>query len=178
MPPQDRRARPGRSPAVMVATVLAVLVSAALMWSVVRFASENPDKANLGDPVFQVGRAERLAEEIDDRGPFLFQDPLARGGGRNLYVQHLGDDPDEGWLAVEARRPDRPACVVEWDLEAETFVDCDGDRFPADGEGLTTYHGTVEGGQVSIDLRTASAEDETATTTSSTGPGGGGGTGP
>jgi hypothetical protein len=154
---------------VLVATAVAVLVSAALMWSVVRFASENPEKANLGDPVFQVGRAERLAREIDDRGPFLFQDPLARGGGRNLYVQHLGDDPDEGWLAVEARRPDRPDCVVQWDLEVDAFVDCDDTRFPADGEGLTTYEGTVAAGEVSIDLRTSGAGSKSTSTTGSDG---------
>ena len=163
-----------------MATVLAVLVAVALMWSVVRFASENPEKANLGDPVFQVGRAERLAREIDDAGPFLFQDPLARGGGRNLYVQHLGDDPDEGWLAVEARRPDRPDCVVQWDREAAAFVDCDGTRIPPDGEGLTTYEGTVAGGQVSVDLRTRGAGAATTTLpgTSTSGPDDTGGAGP
>ncbi|MGH9281302.1 MAG: hypothetical protein ACRD0S_00025 [Acidimicrobiales bacterium] len=171
MPPPRRRARPDRSPVVLAATVVAVVVSLALMWSVVRFASENPDKADLGDPIFQVGRAERLAREIDERGPFLFQDPLSRGRGRNLYVQHLGDDPADGWLAVEARLPDRPDCVVAWDREVEAFVDCDGERYPGDGGGLRTYPGTVAGGQVSIDLRTSTSSTTSTTTSTAAAPG-------
>jgi hypothetical protein len=145
-------------PFVLVATLLAVLAGAGVMWSVVRYASENPDKANLGDRVFQVGRAERLAREVDDRGPFLFQDPLFRGTGRNLYVQHLGEDPDKGWLAVEARLPDQPACAVVWDRDDAEFVDCEDGRHPPDGTGLTTYPGSVANGQVSVDLRTRPGE--------------------
>jgi hypothetical protein len=155
MPPARRPTDRG-APATIVAAAVAVAVAAGMVWLVVRFASQNPDKANLGDPVFQVGRASRLAEEVDDRGPFLFQDPLSAGRGRNLYIQHLGDDPDEGWSAIEARLPDDPACAVEWDRARGEFVDCRDGRHPADGGGLTTYRGTVDDGQVSVDLRTGS----------------------
>lgn len=141
----------------MIAALVAIAVSAALVWSVVRFASENPEKANLGDTVFQVGRAERLAREIDDRGPFLFQDPLSLGRGRNLYIQHLGDDPRTGWRAVEARLPDEPGCAVTWDRSRNAFVDCHGGRHEPDGSDLTTYPGTVAGDQVSVDLRSPSS---------------------
>ena len=137
----------------MVGSAVAIAVSAALMWSVVRFAAQNPEKANLGDPVFNVGRAERLAREVDDRGPFLFQDPLARGTGRNLYIQHVGDDPDAGWSAVEARLPGEPGCAVTWEQARKAFVDCHGESRGADGGDLTTYPATVEGGQVRVDLR-------------------------
>lgn len=138
----------------MVAAAVAVAVAAGLVWSVVQFAADNPEKANLGDPVFRVGRAERLAREVDDRGPFLFQDPLARGGGRNVYIQHLGDDPDTGWLAIEARLPHEPGCAVTWDRSRELFVDCNGEGHPPAGGDLRTYAGAVEEGQVRIDLRT------------------------
>lgn len=151
-----------RSPvAILVTTTVGLGLSAALVWSVVNFASQNPDKANLGDPVFNVGSADRLSKEIDRRGPLLFQDPLSLGRGRNLYIQHLGDDPDKGWSAIEARLPDSEACAVTWVLDKDTFVDCRGKRHPPDGEGLVTYEGTVEGGQVRVDLRT-----DTGTTTS------------
>lgn len=136
-----------------MATSVALAVAAALMWSVVRFAAENPEEANLGDTVFQLGRAERLASEIDEGGPFLFQDPLSTGRGRNVYIHHVGDDPGTGWLAVEARLPGEPACAVRWDRSTATFTDCHGGRHPVDGAGLTTYTATVEDGQVSVDLR-------------------------
>lgn len=136
-------------------------MSGAIVWWVVQFAADNPDKANLGSRVFNVGRADRLAKEVDDRGPFLFQDPLSTGRGRNLYIQHLGDDPDKGWSAIEARLPDDPECSVLWDLDRRTFVDCRQGTHPPDGEGLRTYPGAVEDNQVRIDLRTS------ATTTTS-----------
>lgn len=147
----------------MVVTVIGIGLSALLVWSVVKFASQNPEKANLGDPVFNVGGAERLSKEIDDRGPFLFQDPLSLGRGRNLYVQHLGDDPDTGWSAIEARLPDDEACAVTFDRDREEFVDCRGDAHPPDGEGLVTYPGAVKGGRVRVDLRTGSNNGTTST---------------
>lgn len=144
-----------------ISTGLSLVLSAGVVWWVVQFAAENPDKANLGSRVFNVGRADRLAKEVDDRGPFLFQDPLSAGTGRNLYIQHLGDDPEQGWSAIEARRPDDPGCVVQWDLDQEEFVDCQGATYPTDGEGLRIYAGTVKDNQIIIDLRTS-----TTTTTS------------
>ncbi len=132
---------------------MCLALSAAVLWSVVRFAAENPDKANLDNPVFTVGRAERLAREIDERGPSLFQDPLSRGRGRNIYLQHLGDDHDDGWVAVEARLPDDPGCTVAWRPARQAFVDCHGDEHPANGSGLTTYPASVTDGVVRVDLR-------------------------
>ena len=152
----------------MVGTLVALALAAALVWAVVNFASENPDQANLGDPVFNVGRTDRLSKEIDKRGPFLFQDPLSLGRGRNLYVQHLGTDPDKGWSAIEARLPDDTSCPVTWDRARSAFVDCRGGRHPADGTGLTTYPGTVRNGQVRVDLRTAASRPTTSTTATST----------
>lgn len=163
MPSPPRSAR--RSPtAIVVTTVVGLGLSAALVWSVVNFASRNPERTNLGDPVFNVGRAARLAKEIDERGPFLFQDPLSPGRGRNVYIQHLGDDPVTGWSAIEARLPDSEACAVTWVIDEDTFVDCRGDRHPPDGAGLVTYPGTVEGGQVRVDLRTRAGEPTASTT--------------
>jgi hypothetical protein len=163
--PSAPRPAARRSPVgIVITTVIAVGLAALLVWSVVKFASQNPEKANLGDPVFNVGSAKRLAKEIDERGPFLFQDPLSLGRGRNLYIQHLGDDPDTGWSAIEARLPDSEACAVTWDLEREEFVDCRRNVHPPDGEGLTTYPGVVENGRVRVDLRTGSVNGVSTTT--------------
>lgn len=163
MPPPPRPARRRSGTAVAVSSFVALAVAVALIWAVVRFASENPEEAGLGDTVFQVGKAERLARNIADDGPFLVQDPLSAGRGRNVYVQHLGDDPDTGWLAVEARLPGDAGCAVRWAADEAAFVDCRGGQHPADGTGLTTYPAEVTAGRVSVDLRTATA-------TSGTGP--------
>ena len=137
-------------------TVAGLVLSAGLVWSVVRFASQNPEEAGLGDAVFEVGRAERLARRIASDGPFVFPDPLERG--RDLHVQHLGDDPDTGWVGVEARVPGDRDCIVEWHADDRRFADCRGGTYPPDGAGLTTYPGKVVDGQVSIDLRPGSTE--------------------
>jgi len=156
VPSAPRQASPRRPVAVVVTAIVALGLASLLVWSAVRFAAQNPDKANLGSNVFNVGNAQRLSREIDERGPFLFQDPLSLGRGRNLYIQHLGDDPETGWSAIEARRADDGTCAVTWSLDREVFVDCRGAQHPPDGTGLAVYPGTVEDGQVRVDLRSTS----------------------
>ncbi|HEX2700762.1 MAG TPA: hypothetical protein VHM89_11240 [Acidimicrobiales bacterium] len=163
MPSAPRPAPRRTTGSLVIATIVGLGLSILLIWAIVNFASQNPDKVNLGDPVFNVGRADRLSKEIDERGPFLFQDPLSLGRGRNLYIQHLGDDPAAGWSAIEARLPDDEACAVTWDLEKDAFVDCRSGRHSREGKGLVTYPGTVDDGQVRVDLRTGSNEGTTST---------------
>lgn len=119
---------------------------------VVRFAARNPGRANLGPSVFRL-RADRLAGEIDRRGPTLFTDPLNRR--REVYVNHLGPDPDTGWVAVRAYAgPPRLECLLRWNRVRRRFVDpCTKTPYPPDGAGLTRYRATVSGGFVHIDLR-------------------------
>ncbi len=136
----------------MAASLVALAVAGALVWVAVRFASENPDQVNLGPSVFRF-RAERLAREIGERGPFLLKDPLNRG--REVYVQHLGGDARTGWLAIRAYASRQSLdCLLRWEGGARHFVDpCTGRRYPAGGEGLTTYPARVDDGTVVVDLR-------------------------
>ena len=150
--------RPGRTRAVVIASAVAVLVAAGLMWAVVRVASDRPDRANLGSRTFEVGKASALATAIRRDGPFLFKDPLTSGAGRELYLQHLGDEARKGWVAIEAYAPGAPRqirCVLRWDTTRSQFTDpCGGASFPADGTGLTTYPAVVTTkGRVEVDLR-------------------------
>ena len=140
----------------MAGAATAAAVAVVLVYLVVRFAAQNPDDANLGDREFRF-QAESLAEEIADNGPFLLKDPLNRG--REVYVQHLGDDPGQGWTAVlaYASRP-RVECLLAWDAGRRLFRDpCTGRTFPADGRGLTSFPATVKGGEVTFDLRSPSS---------------------
>ena len=76
------------------------------------------------------------------------------GNDRHLFVQHLGDDPDEGWVAFGAFDPDDPSCVVLIDREAEVLVNgCDESvTYPLDGEGLRQYPMSVEDGRIYVDV--------------------------
>ncbi len=153
----SRRRRPDRRNAMLAGGLVAVAAAALLVFFVVRFASENPEEANLGSSVFRFD-AERLAREIDERGPSLFKDPLTARPGREVYIQHVGADPGRGWAAIRAyaSRADLD-CLLRWDGGGRRFVDpCTGATYPPDGRGLTTYPVTVEGGTVVVDLRPAS----------------------
>lgn len=158
--PQFPRVRnPRRTRMVVGAAVVGVVLAAVLVLLVVRFASERPDDVNLGNEVFEVGRADVFARAIERDGPILFKDPLTSRAGREVYVQHLGGDEDEGWLALDAYAPGAPReerCILEWDPEGGVFTDPCGDgEVPPDGEGVRTYPGDVDDrGVVIIDLRT------------------------
>lgn len=158
--PQLPRVRnPRRTRMVVGAAVLGVVLAAALVLLVVRFASQRPDDVNLGNDRFEVGRADVFARAIERDGPILFKDPLTSRAGREIYVQHLGDDEDEGWLALDAYAPGTPReqrCILEWDREDEVFTDpCGNGEVAADGDGVRTYPGEVDDrGAVIIDLRT------------------------
>ncbi len=157
-----RPRRRTRNRIVVTASVAGVAVAAVLMFLVVRFASQRPDEANLGDKVFSFD-APRLARQIEQqREPLLFKDPLTSRPGREVYVQHLGRDPRRGWIAIDAYAPGQPreiGCILDWEPDPGHFRDlCSPTQktFPADGSGLRTYPTEVDeqGKVVTIDLRT------------------------
>jgi hypothetical protein len=136
--------------------LVAVLFGAALLVGLSVLASSGSVDIRLGDDRFPVGRTERLARRIAvDRRPFLFSDVSGRGD-RDIYLQHLGETPEVGWLAFAARAPgqDDRDCFLDWDVAAQELVDpCTDERFPADGSGLTRYPVEVDDGQLYVDLR-------------------------
>jgi hypothetical protein len=112
-----------------------------------RFSSESSPLQPV-DAEFNVGDASSRAAAIErDRTPLLFQDPA--DFERPIWVNHTGDRDDEGWSAFAAAVDD---CEVEWDVDGQEFVDCDGNRYPADGRGLTRFDVRVEDGNVIVDL--------------------------
>ena len=155
--PQLRRRK--KPTTVLIASVIALAIAALMLWWVVRIASKNPEIANLGSEVFRFD-AERLADEIDDRGPFLLQDPLNRG--RELYVQHTGRSPKTGWRVISAYAGEADLdCLLQWSESDEEFVDpCTDETYPADGEGLVTYPVEVVDGRVEVDLKKAASRTD------------------
>ena len=137
-------AQGGPPPARQAITVglAALLGLLALVFLVTRFDRLGGDEVtqlDLDNPTFTVGQAADFAPTVAESGPLLFPGPTS--GSRDLWLQHLGDAPDEGWLAFSARPPgDDPDCVTEWQPDSETFLgSCDGSTYPADGDGLAQY---------------------------------------
>ena len=155
----------------VVIAVVAVVAGLGVGWLVLQLASSGQADINLGEDEFNAGFTEVLADAIaeGDGQPLIFSD--VSGGDRDIYVQHLGTDEDEGWAAFETRVPDREDCFAEWDLATGQFVaTCDAElTFPADGEGLTSYPTNVNAdGRLIIDLRRSTTGGPGGDTTTST----------
>ncbi|CAN5744775.1 hypothetical protein BH24ACT3_BH24ACT3_01510 [soil metagenome] len=150
----------GRTAAIVgVAGVIAAIGLIALI-SVV--AGRSDVEVRLGDDRFPLGSAEARAESIAEDGPTIYSDVAS--GDRDIYVQHLGEDPAEGWLAFAASPPGKARdCFLRWQAEQEEFTYCYGETYPADGGDLPSYPVEVtEDGELFVDLN---AEEREATTT-------------
>jgi len=148
------------------AVVLALVIGGMILYLV----SRDDIEVRLGDDRFEDINAESAADEIARRGPILFQDPV--GGSRDIFLQHLGDDHEQGWYAFDVRPPGEPReCQVVWQPDAEEFVDngrcSEPITVPADGTGLPQYPAVVnDKGRVVIDLNAAArGETDTSITT-------------
>jgi hypothetical protein len=163
-PVAQSRGHAGR--ALLVAGV-GVVVAIGTAFAVARLASEGRVDVRLGSDTFADQDAEEIAEVIAESGPILYADTA--GGDRDIVLQHLGDDPDEGWIALAARPPgvsrectiqvpsrDRGDPFVLLDPDGEVSDACDGREFPPDGEGLPSYPVTVDAdGNLDVDLNAA-----------------------
>lgn len=151
MPVAQSRGHAGK--ALLVAGV-GVVVALGIAWFVAQAASRGDVEIRLGDDRFDAGQVESIAEAIDkeDGLPVLVPDLV--GGQRNLFVQHLSDDVDEGWVAFGAFDPDDPSCAVRIDREAKELVNaCDESiTYPLDGTGLRYYPTSVEDGRIYVDI--------------------------
>ena len=150
MPVQQTRGHAGK--ALLVAG-LGVVVALAVALLVAQAATRGDVTVRLGDDEFDAGQVAAIAESIEegDGLPLLYQD--VADGDRHIFVQHLGDDIDEGWVAFSAFDPDRPECLVEIDREAAELVnECTGETYPRDGSGLRFYETRVDGGDLFVFL--------------------------
>ena len=138
----------------LVVGLAGVVVAAALAVAVVWLARSGGNvEIRLGDRDFRDMDTGRISAEIADRGPILFGD--VADGDLDIIVQHLGDDPEEGWLAFEARRPGQNRdCFFKWQPAQALFVNtCEpDDTVDAAGTGLRHFDVTVVDGDVRVDI--------------------------
>lgn len=151
----------------MITTAAVALIASGIVFAFVVWLSSSPEgKKNLGSQTFLLNKAVDLAPEIDERGPPVFQAPQG-GGVRDIYVQHIGDDPTTGWVAFNAYRDGAPReCQLRWNLKAKRFTDpCTKQTYgPDPGEGFTHYRVEVlPNGRVEVDFRATPASTTTST---------------
>ncbi|HET6954744.1 MAG TPA: hypothetical protein VFI47_30560 [Acidimicrobiales bacterium] len=169
-PVAQSRGHAGRALAVAGA---GVVVALGIAVAVAVLANRGTVDVKLGTDTFVQQDAEDAAERIAEGGPILYADTA--GGDRDIVLQHLGDDPETGWLALAARPPGVPReCTIQSRDRDEPFRlldpdgaesgNCDGREFAPDGEGLPSYPVTVRDGKLDVDLNAADRA------TSTTGP--------
>lgn len=137
-----------------------VAAAFAMFWGVALLAGSGGVDVRLGDDVFRAGQVQRLAAAIARDGPIAIPD-ASPDRARDIYLQHLGETPEVGWLAFAAQAPEADrTCLLQWEPADAEFRDpCSEQRYPADGEGLTHYPAAVTEGLLTVDLRQPQAPD-------------------
>jgi hypothetical protein len=118
------------------------LVLALFVLAIPSLTEQNRIEVRLGDDVFVAGSAERLSAAIAADGPLLLADVAS--GDRDVYLQHLGDDPASGWVVFDARRAGTGReCTLTWTGSA--FTDpCGGPDVDGEGGDLRRYDVSVD----------------------------------
>ncbi len=145
MPVAQGGLAPARQALVIgAAALLGVLAVIFLVTRLDDLTGGEAEAVPVGGSLFPVAQADELAEAIAEQGPLLLQD--AASGNLDVWVHHLGDDPDRGWVAFAARDAEAPReCFANWNAEDRTFVDtCTDETFPEDGEGLQQFGVSVD----------------------------------
>ena len=131
--------------------IFAVVLAICVAGAVLALATQDSDvDVNLGDDEFEIEQIEARAALVATDGALRFADPT--GGNRPLIVNHVGDDPESGWVAVLAIAPGTEACIVDWDNDDDVFRDCEGTTYPPAGEGLDQFPTRVEDDTLYVDL--------------------------
>ena len=145
--------RPGLRTVVVVGLAGVAVVLGLFLGVLLLTRGGGTTEIRLGGRDFRNMETGRISAEIADRGPILFGD--VAGGDRDIILQHLGEDPDSGWLAFEARRPGQSReCIFTWRPEQADFVNsCDHtDVVNERGGGLRHFDVTVVDGDVRVDI--------------------------
>ena len=152
-----------------------VMIALVLGLGVIWLAGSGGDvEVQLGDTDFDAGQIWRISEEINDRGPILYSDVAGRS--RDIILQHLGANPETGWLAFAARPLGQPRdCFFQWNPDsgrfdliagaddtecAEVTMDAEGNL--STGDSILSYPITIdEKNNVRVDINYDSDDEST-----------------
>jgi hypothetical protein len=167
MSPVERRSSSATTTAVLVG-LAGVVAGLGLVILMVNLASRGTEsfEVRLGDDRFSAGGVERRADSIERDGPILFSD--VAGGSRDIILQHIGAEPDEGWYAFSAQPAGKSRdCFLRWQADVAQFEDCDGVLYPADGDdpALARYPVAIEDGELFVDINFEFREQGDSTVT-------------
>jgi hypothetical protein len=159
MAPPTLRSPVARAVVPIAAGVVFIALLFGVLWVAAVILSRNADDLDvrLGDDVFEVGRIDRLADEIADRGPLLFPGLVGPAGDRPVGLDHAGGNDRRGWRVFGLVPPGAPpGCLVTQDSATGALADCEGR--PVDVDDLPTQDDVVvvieaDTGQLVLDLR-------------------------
>lgn len=122
----------------IIVAVVALVIAVALGYALLQVATNSGSSVvGSNNGRFAAGNAESLAEQIDKGGPINLSDVSGRGQQRPVILNHIGDEPETGWYAFEARPSDIEDCFIAWIPDEEVFgAECTTRTFPPDGDGL------------------------------------------
>lgn len=130
---------------------LAVVVAIVIGFVAITLGSRT-NRLVLGDTNFGSINVVEMAETIRENGPVLWPD--ISNGNRDIWLQHTGDSPGEGWTAFDARLAGSGReCNVTWSITDRTFTDpCSSETFPQDGDGLPEIPVFIDEFELIIDI--------------------------
>jgi len=128
--PRPRLRSPlARAVVPVAAGILFFVVLFAVTWGVASMISGDPDRVSddFAPDIFKVGPVEAFAESVAEEGPILFPDLKSASGVRSIVLDHVGDEPSQGWQVFYGYPADSDrSCVVEHIRGTRNFRDCNG----------------------------------------------------
>ena len=132
-----------------------IAAMAGILWLIAAHISKNAAdlQPRIGSDVFNSIVAIRAADDIAHNGPQFYRGLVGAGG--DIYVSHVGTDPQRGWYTFAARVPgSERKCTLRWrPADNEMHDPCTDVTYPLDGGSLPHYPtGVTSDGHVEVDL--------------------------
>jgi hypothetical protein len=100
-----------------------------LLWGAAAYIAGHSDQrsSDFAPTTFEVGHTSAIADTVTEDGPLIFPDLLRASGKRSIVLDHLGEEPQQGWRIYLAYPADRDVlCKVVQVRHTRNFTDCDG----------------------------------------------------